>query len=283
MKQLVELDPAVVAFRSVTESYTRGTFENGVFRVPLGELSGRQLENMQTICAQDALLGDGTRPSDSFKVAVGKLACISTLPAMLSCASYLDIARMVHEVMDPLEGPTDKEFMQVFGSAPNSVETYFIQQAREEIVDSDLLIGHPEQRINVPEVFMRALPEAEEYFRLYSRNARSIILSDCAKEYLAGSELNSWKISNLSPALEPKAHKIVTDWSNEDKLVEAFMEIHGNVQEAQNYASLAVGLDHIDDLTTETSVLTNENTNQVGRQFANLLLQLIKIRHYVPS
>ena len=279
MKQTVEVDPEVIAYRTVASLYAEEAFEHGVFASTLGALSGSFLGNLQAICEQNELLGDRTRPTDSFKSAVGQIACIKQLPRLLITASYQDIEEFANEVLNPFQGPSDEELRQAFGATPNRAEAFLIEQAKKQTENHDLFIGNPAGEVELPEMFTRVLPEAEEHFRLFARAARATILSTNGREYLVGSnnEVGESYIV-LSPPFEAYAHSSVIDWDDDDTLVKTFKEKHSAFN-TDEYLKVWVEIAHSDDLTPQSYKLTNDNTDQVGRQFANLLTQLTNIRH----
>ncbi|HMT19086.1 MAG TPA: hypothetical protein PKD20_03950 [Candidatus Saccharibacteria bacterium] len=272
MKQIVELDPELVAFRTVASLYTEEVFEHGIFRSSLGFHSGDNLRYLQAICEQDDLLGDYTKPSDSFKLAVGKLACIKKLPSLICNAGHKEIEMLVTEVFGRTQVPYEEELIKVFSDTPNHIEGYLIEQAKKQ----------PARLMEVPELFISVLPEADEYFRLFTWAARSLFLSSKGREYLVGSNSNNGAGEIiLSPFFEASTFNSVADWGDETQLISRFMENHGAFDTA-SYSQIRVDLTHIDNLSPETKVLTNDNTDQVERQFADLLVHLVKIRHAEP-
>ena len=284
MKHVVELDPELVAFRTVASLYAEEAFEHGVFRVPLGAHSGGNLWYLQATCEQNVPLQDRTRPSDSFKQAVGKLARIRKLPSLLCTAGFTEISELARGVYDSYEELDDEQIRGVFDDAPNNVEAYLVKQAKAQVVNYNLFDGHPESGINVPEIFERVLPEAGEFYKLYARSGRYVNLLGNAKEYLVGSNGIRSGGTTLTLALEPLAHCSIVDWEdNQQKLVEAFIEEHGDDQSSSDYESISVGLDHVDDIVVEAKELTNDNTDQVARQFGNLFTQICKIRLPYPA
>lgn len=131
MKQTFELDPELVAYRTVATLYTREAFRHGVFRTVLSQSSQGELGWLQDHCDNDLAFADGSRPTPDFKAAIGMLTAANEIPDTIVRSSADDIVDVFNRAGATVDRDASylEEARRTFGERPTLVEAFIINEA----------------------------------------------------------------------------------------------------------------------------------------------------------
>lgn len=278
MKQTIEVDPALIAYRTVANAFTVATFQNGIFSATTADTAEDNLAYLQLQCEKDRPFANGSKPTDSFKIAVGQLVGLKRMPSLLASAGHDEIAEQFINSGALAYENSEQQYEDVFGPEPNRMEAFLIRQACAELDPRFLFDAHPGSDLVVPAVFSEAVPEYEEAYRTFVSNGRMARLYHYMKEYLRATDKETGAVVTVTPPQPPKAHIEVIDWQDQERLVASFINAHGFASANDRYKNFAVYIAHADDLERRTSRLNNDNPTQVSLQVSHLLRDLSKIK-----
>lgn len=281
MKQTVELDPELVAYRATASFYAQDAFRHGVFPEILNHDGREHLAWLEHSFQSGKPLHDGEIPSADRMAGVYQIDALRSFPRVLIDASPEALVNILQNA-----GILDEDKLEigmaiytpVFGTTPTNSERYFISRAMQEI-SPQILDTHPSAPLDgMPELFSEGLPFIQQSpFKRFISRARAQRLSHM-KEYIEGVSKETGALTIIQNFFPPRAHEEVILWSDNERLLAHFFNAHGPVDGADTLENMQVRLKHLNDIHERTYKLKNGNVDQVSRQILQFVIDLTKIK-----